>query len=107
MIVIGVAVLGLGIIQAICVLALVDQYKGLLQIRRALLLADTPYDLDIGGGAAQLPSAAGLPARLDKDDLSIVVVFSTKCATCITVAHEMAGRLPTQAWAVITGGSEE
>lgn len=101
------AVIAVGALQIICLLALVDQYKGLLQIRAALKLVDAPYDLELAGAEAPRPSAVGLPAAFDAEAVVIVIIFSTKCASCITVAQGMRGHTTGPEWVLIAAASED
>jgi len=96
------ALIVIGIAQVLCLLALVDQYKGLLQIREQLKLIDTSYDLELSGVGTRA-SAAGLPSDLSHTDIAVTLMFSTKCLTCYNVAESMKGRLPASTWAIITG----
>lgn len=107
MILITMGLIAVILLQVICILALVDQYKGLLQIRTALRLVDTPYDLGLADDEALRPSAVGLPAAFDVDEVVVVAIFSTKCASCFTVAQGLRGRLPAPSWALIAAGSED
>ena len=107
MVLLTMGLIAVALLQVLCLLALVDQYKGLLQIRTSLKLVDTPYDLGLAVDEAPRPSAVGLPADFDTEDIVIVIVFSTKCASCVTVAQGMRGRVPGPAWALIAAGSEE
>lgn len=105
------ALLGLGlvlvaVIQVICVFALVDQYKSLLQLRDALRLVDTPNELPVLGLDGTLPSSVGLPAVIDGEPFAVVLLLSTKCTTCKAVARGMDGQVPAKTWAVIEGRSE-
>ena len=94
------------VLQVICLLALVDQYKSLLQVRNALLLVDTPQELPLLGLDGVRPSAVGLPARLDSEEFAIVVLLSNKCGTCTAVARGF-GRFPAPGWAVVAAASED
>lgn len=96
---------GLGIVllvQAICVLALIDQYKGILQIRHRLDLKDTAIDLDIAETGV-LASETGLPSPFSTEEGVVAVLFSTKCASCFSVAEGFKGRVPAGAFAIIAG----
>jgi hypothetical protein len=99
--------IAVGLVQLICLLALVDQYKGLLQIRRDLSLVDTPYDLGLVDDEAPRASATGLPKAFDAEELVVIAVFSTKCASCVTVAQDWRGRISEPTWALIAAGSED
>jgi len=60
------------VIQVVCVLALIDQYKGLLQIRTTLGLVDTPR-IEIAPSAPPLSlSGLGLPNQLEQADHAIL-----------------------------------
>jgi hypothetical protein len=107
MVLITLGLIVLGLTQLICLLALVDQYKGLLQIRNDLRLSDIPHDLSLIDGKGVRASAAGLPAAVDAEELAVVVIFSTKCTACVTVARGLKGGIPPPGWALIAAGSEE
>ena len=100
LIVVGLIVLG--VLEIVCLLALVDQYKGILQIRERLALDDTALDLEVVNAGVQA-AAIGLPLAFSRDDLAVGVMLSTKCASCFTVAEGFKGRVPTGAWAIIAG----
>jgi hypothetical protein len=102
-----IGLIALGVVQLVCLLALVDQYKGLLQIRRQLGLIDTPYDLGLADDGALRASAAGLPTAFDREDVVVIAVLSTKCASCVTVAQDWHGKISEPAWALIAAGSHE
>ena len=105
------ALLGFGltfvaVIQVICLFALVDQYKSLLQIRESMRLVDTPNDLPLFDLEGTLPSSVGLPAAVDSEPFAVVLLLSTRCTTCKAVARGMGGQVPAHSWAVIEGRSE-
>ena len=94
------------ILQILCLLALVDQYKGILQIRDRLELRDVP--LELATSAAGISAAdAGLPAAFSDEASAIGILLSTKCQSCVTVAADMQGRVPGTAWAVIVGAETQ
>lgn len=95
------------LVQVLCLFALVDQYKSLLQIRDALRLVDTPNELPVLSLDGILPSSVGLPAALDAEPFAVVLLLSTKCTTCKAVARGMGGRVPAHSWVVIEGRSED
>jgi hypothetical protein len=95
------------VVQVICLLALVDQYHGLLQIREALGLVDTPQELAIDGAEQLKPSTVGLPSQLDNEEVAVVVLLSTKCGTCRSIGRGFQGRVSSPAWAVIAAESRE
>lgn len=108
MIVLALCVALIAAVEIVCVLALMDQYKGLLQIRRGLGLIDTPRVLEIPNlGAAPAPSALGLPAQLDAEAAAVVVFLSTKCTICRSIAEGLGGVVPTRMWVVLEGPSPE
>jgi hypothetical protein len=102
-----VAVAVIAIVQLICVLALVDQYRGLLQIRESLGLVDSPQPLSLPAlTAAPSPSSVGLPEQLDQEDRTIVAFLSTKCMTCRTIGRNLHGHVPANMWVVVEGPTE-
>jgi hypothetical protein len=94
------------LIQVLCLFALVDQYKSLLQIREALRLVDTPNEIPLFDLQGTLPSSAGLPATIDSEPFAVILLLSTKCTTCKAVARGMGGQVPVHSWALVEGGSE-
>jgi hypothetical protein len=101
--------IGLGIVllvQIICVLALIDQYKGILQIRNQLRLRDDAVDLEIAEMGVDA-SEAGLPPPFSSEEGVVGVLFSTRCASCFSVAEGFKGRVPAGAWAIIAGSEPQ
>src|SRR5215472_559454 len=106
--VLGVAVAVVAIIQVVCVLALVDQYRGLIQIREGMGLIDTPQPIELAAMAeSPSPSAIGLPGHLDAAERVVVAFLSTKCMTCRTIGRGLHGRVPRDLWVVVEGPTEE
>jgi len=96
------------VIQVVCVLALIDQYKGLLQIRTTLGLVDTPRQIEIAPSAPPLSlSGLGLPNQLEQADHAILVFLSTKCTTCRMIGSSLRGHVPAPLWMVVEGPSQE
>ena len=93
------------LIQVLCLFALVDQYRSLLQIRDALRLVDVPSDLRVFDLDGVAPSSVGLPNALDTEPFALVLLLSTRCATCKAVARGMSGQVPNHTWPVIEGRS--
>ncbi len=101
--------IGLGIVlvvQILCLMALVDQYKGLLQIREHLGLKDAAADLDVSPRGIRA-SDAGLPVPFMMEQRVVGLLFSTKCASCYTVAEGFRGKAPGGAWVIITGSEAQ
>lgn len=101
-----IAILLISIVQLLCLFALVDQYKSILQLRDALRLVDTPQELSLVDLEGVWPSAVGLPVPLDSERFAVVLLLSTKCTTCTAVARGLGGRVQAPLWAVIAAGSE-
>jgi hypothetical protein len=98
----------LAVVQVVCVLALIDQYKGLLQIRTGLGLIDTPRVLELANlGASPAPSTLGLPTRLDAETAAVVVFLSTTCTICRSIGEGLRGVVPARMWVVVEGPSPE
>lgn len=106
MVLIVIALIVVSLIQCLCLFALVDQYKSLLQIRDALRLVDTPNELPLLGLDEVRPSALGLPAAIDTEPFAVVLLLSTKCTTCRAVAKGMGGHVPSTCWVVVEGRGE-
>lgn len=103
---IWLGILFIALVQGICMFALVDQYRSMLQIRDALRLIDTPQELPLLELEGLSPSAFGLPSRIDSEALAVVVLLSTKCTTCTAVARGF-GEFPAPGWAVIAANSTD
>jgi hypothetical protein len=101
-----IVVVMIGVVQAICLLALVDQYKGILQIRDRLELRDAAIDLDVADSTVQAADI-GLPAVFSSRAGIVGLVFSTRCGSCFTVAEGLKGRVPDGAWAIIVGSQDQ
>lgn len=89
-----VAVGVLSLLVAICVLALVDQYRTLELIRAKLKLEDNPTPIELPLERDLSPSAIGLTADLDALEHLVLLFLSTSCNTCRTIAEAMNGRPP-------------
>ncbi|MEV6040524.1 hypothetical protein AB0L65_56105 [Nonomuraea sp. NPDC052116] len=107
MIALTIAVCILTIVVLICVLALVDQYRTLEVVRSELGLNDTPEAIALPEGLATPPSAAGLPAEFDGHERLIVLILSTMCSTCQTIAKRLRGEVPHGVRLVIEARSHE
>lgn len=92
------------VIQLVCVLALIDQYKGLLQIRRTIGLIDEPRTLELPVSVDALTlEGTGLPNVLLNAPVALVLFLSTKCTTCRSIAMDLRGRVPAPLWLVVEG----
>lgn len=108
MLVLAVVLVVIAVIQVVCVLALIDQYRGLLQIRANLGLIDVTKAIDLPAvGARVAPSSVGLPRELDHEALTVVAFLSTKCSTCRTIAEELQGHVRKPLWVIVEGPSAE
>lgn len=108
MLVLAICIAVIALIQVICVLALIDQYRGLLKIRANLGLIDATQPLELAAiGAGTAPSAIGLPAGLDLEERTAVLFLSTTCSTCRTIGQALQGRVREPLWLVIEGPSTE
>ena len=106
MVLIALVLTVMGLLQIICLLALVDQYKGLLQIRDRLELKDTALDLPVSDLQVRA-AGTGLPPSFTSDDVAVGLLFSTKCLSCASVAEGLKGRVPGGAWAIIAGSEPQ
>lgn len=88
----------------------VELYRQVTQIRAYLKLVDEPTPVQLGNAGGVLASTAGLPAAVDSAPSAIVLVLSTKCATCRTLANTVRGAIPRWLWLLVepaTGADEE
>ena len=106
MVLIVIALVVLGLLQIVSLFALVDQYRGLLQIRERLELRDNAQELQIAEGAAHA-SATKLPPAFATNTVTAALFLSTKCASCLSVAQSLKGRAPRGAWVVIVGAERD
>jgi hypothetical protein len=103
-----IAIAVIAILQVICLLALVDQYKGLLQIRESMGLLDTPEPIQLAAlTAAPAPSELGLPERLDAEERVVVAFLSTKCTTCRNIGKGLRGHIPTNMLVMLEGPRQD
>lgn len=106
MLVVSLSVIAL--IQVICVLALIDQYRGLLQIRASLGLVDSSKEIDLAAVRDRVtPSSLGLPAAVEAESRAVVVFLSTHCSTCLAIASGLGGHVRSPLWLVVEGLSPE
>jgi hypothetical protein len=85
----------------VCAAALVEVFRQLAEIRRALNLQDEPIPLSLKTGEFTTKEI-GLPTELALEPRSIVVFLSPKCATCLTIAEAFRGGSPATVWFVLT-----
>lgn len=96
-----VTVVVLALLTAICLLALVDQYRSLELIKAKLKLEDSPEPIPLPTGRDLAPSSIGLPAELDDREHLVVLFLSTSCTTCRTICQEMPSRAWSSVWVVL------
>lgn len=107
MIAILVIMVILAVLMAVCLLALVDQYRTLDIIRRDLGINDTPQPVSYPQSAPVSPSGIGLPFHLNNRRRVIVLFLSTTCSTCRGIASALHGFVPDDLWIVVESRSEE
>jgi len=85
----------------------VELYRQLTQIRAYLKLVDEPTPVDLGRASGVQAGAVGLPAAVDDATSAIVLVLSTKCATCRALANTVRGAVPRWLWLLVEPASGE
>lgn len=91
MIALTIVVVALAVLVLVCLLALVDQYRTLELVREHLGVNDAPRPIDHRPGPL-VPSEVGLPGHLDARGHLVVLLLSTSCTTCRTVAVALRGK---------------
>jgi hypothetical protein len=98
---IGVGMVAVACLVVVCAAALVEVFRQLNEIRRALNLQDLPTPLGLKGGNL-FTSDFGLPETLATQPEAIVVFLSAKCTTCLAVAEAFEGGSPASVWFVLS-----
>jgi hypothetical protein len=80
--------------------ALVEVFRQLREFRTTLALDDLPLPLDLRG-AKILSTDFGLASAMVSLPEAVIVVLSTKCATCLAIAQSFAGGAPNSVWFVL------
>lgn len=83
----------------------VELYRQLTQVRAYLKLVDEPTPVELGSASGVLASSVGLPAAVDTAPSAIVLVLSTKCATCRALANTVRGAVPRWLWLLVEPAS--
>jgi hypothetical protein len=87
------------VLASVCA-APVEVFRQLKELRVALDLDDLPLPLDLRGTeirAADLGLHDGIASLPE----AIIVVLSTKCATCLAIVQSFAGGAPSSVWFVL------
>jgi hypothetical protein len=96
----------LAVVVALACAALVEVFRQLKELRTALDLDDVPLPLDLRGTTIRATDL-GLDGALSSLPETIVVVLSTKCATCLAIAHSFAGGSPGSVWFILQTAEDE
>lgn len=96
-----IAIAVLSLLLAICLLALVDQYRTLELIRARLKLEDNPEPIRLPTDRLIAPSVIGLPAELDSQPYLVLLFLSTSCTTCRSIADGLRKRNSPNLWVVL------
>ena len=83
-----------------------EMQHNLLQIRSTLNMVDAPSPVDIGSIRDQRPARYGLPPALDSTPHALLLVLSTKCVTCHSIASNLRDVVPPLVWILIEDGDE-
>jgi hypothetical protein len=105
-IVLAVAGSILALIVAMIGAALVEAFRQLTEIRTTLNLDDLPLPLDLRGEKMRAADF-GLPGTIDAIPEAVIVVLSTKCATCIAIAQSFGGGAPSSVWFVLQTAQDD
>ncbi|GII95825.1 hypothetical protein [Sinosporangium siamense] len=89
------------LLTAVCLLALIDQFRTLELIRTKIKLEDTPEPLPLPRERSLLPSSVGLPQALDRENHLVVLFLSTTCTTCRTIADGLRSASTASVWVVM------
>ena len=99
--VLTIAAVGVALVVVVCCAALVEVFRQIDEIRRALNLQDLPTPLGLKAGDLRT-SEIGLPQALADEPQAIVVFLSPKCTTCLAVAEAFRGGSPSTVWFVLS-----
>ncbi|GAA1704926.1 thioredoxin domain-containing protein [Fodinicola feengrottensis] len=102
-----IAIAVLGLLLAVCLLALVDQYRTLELIRARLKLEDNPEPIQLPVDRLIAPSAIGLPAELDSEPYLVLLFLSTSCTTCRSIADGLRKQNSSNLWVVLQQAHSE
>ena len=100
MIWLSLAVAAIGLVVVVSASALVEVFRQLAEIRRALHLEDESLPLGVKSGELSTEEI-GLPASVALEPAATVVFLSTKCATCLAIAETFRGGTPPAVWFVL------
>ena len=98
--VVGIAAALMAFVVAVVCAALVEVFRQLADLRRAVNLDDAPRPLALRAGEVHVLDV-GLPAALAKEPAAAVIFLSQKCATCLAVAEVFRGGAPASVWFVL------
>lgn len=90
----------LALLVSLALLALIESFRQIEQIRQAIHLGEKPIELDIAR-AERTSTSIGLPGEVGLEKGSVVVVLSTKCATCAKIADAFSIERPPSTWFVL------
>jgi hypothetical protein len=96
----------LAVAVTLCCGALTEVFRQLADIRAVLDLDDKPVSLDLGREPLRA-SELGLPESIATMPEAIVVMLSSKCATCLTIAHAFHGGAPDSVWFLLDAEDHE
>jgi hypothetical protein len=94
------------VVQLVCLLALIDQYRTLEFIRSELGLDDSPQPLDVPSTATSVGDLLAAPPEFNQHGLGLLLFVSTTCQTCREVVVRMKGSMPRAVAVVVSARSE-
>lgn len=97
---VGLGAAALAFVVAVVCAALVEVFRQLADVRRAVNLDDAPRPIDLRAGESRVLDV-GLPSALAEEPAAIVIFLSQKCATCLAVAEVFRGGAPRTVWFVL------
>ncbi len=97
---IGIATVAL-LVALVSFAAQRELFHQITQIRQTLHLDDTARLADVSHLEGAAPSAYGLPSALDAIPSAHILVLSSTCHTCHTIAAQLSGGLPSGLWLLV------
>jgi hypothetical protein len=96
-----------GLVIVLLVVSQVELFRDIEQLRTATGNIDRPLPVDLGAAHGRAPGDVGLPAELDGELGALVLVLSTRCGTCRSIAETLGGTIPKQVWLLLIGSVPE
>ena len=93
------------LVLLLVIAAQVELFRDVAQLREATGVIDRPLPIDLGSALDSSPSRFGLPAALDAQLGGMVLLLSTRCATCRAISHTLGGVVPQGVWILLLAAS--